>query len=125
MIQYLLIIGIKIAKIGITNDKISDRGGLILFLNYFEKKGGYTLLFSVISEKINSNKKGLQLNELIKQIIAFFMDGTDCTMLSFDYKKEDKSDTVLLDNKKTQMATSHQIKNIFFKIINYFDHIAY
>jgi len=65
-------------------------------------------------------KKGLQLNEFIKQIIAFFMDGTDCTMSSFDCKKEDESDPVLLENKKTQMVSSHQIKNIFIKITNYF-----
>lgn len=45
------------------------------------------------------------------------MDRTDCTMSSFDYKKEDESDPVLLENKKIQMASSHQIKNIF-------DHIA-
>jgi len=44
--------GLKITKIGITNDKISARGGLTLFLRYFEKIGGYNLLSSTISEKI-------------------------------------------------------------------------
>ncbi len=65
--------GLKISKIGITKDIISARGGLPLFLRYFAKIGGYQLLSSTISDKISSNNKGLQLNQFLKQIIAFLL----------------------------------------------------
>lgn len=108
--------GTKISKIGVTKDIISARGGLPLFLRYFAKIGGYQLLSSTISDKISSNNKGLQTNQFLKQIIAFFIDGTDCTMSSFDSKKQNKSYSTLLENTKTEMASSHQIKRFFRKL---------
>ncbi len=108
--------GLKISKIGITNEKISGRGGLSLFLRYFDKIGGYDVLSSTMLEFISNSKKGLQLNEFLKQIIAFFIDGTDCTMSGFDHKKDNESYIALLENKKSQMASSHQIKRFFTKI---------
>jgi len=106
----------KISKIGITKDIISARGGLPLFLRYFAKVGGYQLLSTTISDKISSNNKGLQINQFLKQIIAFFIDGTDCTMSSFDNRKQDKSYSSLLENSKAQMASSHQVKRFFKKL---------
>lgn len=108
--------GTKIQKIGITKDFISGRGGLVLFLKYFEKTGISQLLSSSISKEIFVNKKGLQTVQFLKQIIAFFMDGTNCTISSFDNRKQDTAYSRLLENTKSEMASSHQIKRFFKKI---------
>jgi hypothetical protein len=52
--------GLKISKIGITNEKISVRGGLSLFLRYFDKIAGYNVLSSTMLQSIPNSKKGLQ-----------------------------------------------------------------
>ena len=42
-----LLMGTKITKIGITNDKISARGGLPFFLRYIEKIRLYSLVSGI------------------------------------------------------------------------------
>ena len=104
----------KINKIEITNDTISGRGGLILLIHYVEN----TKLFSLINRyfgHIKLSKKGLTLNQFVKQIIVFFMDGTDMSITGFDRKKNDESYTSVLENTQEEMASSHQIKRFFGK----------
>ncbi|MEA1898929.1 MAG: IS1380 family transposase [Bacteroidota bacterium] len=104
----------KINKIEIKNDTISGRGGLIPFIHYIEN----TKLFSLINRylgNIKLSKKGLTLNQFVKQIIVFFMDGTDMSITGFDLKKEDKSYASVLENTQEEMASSHQIKRFFGK----------
>ena len=74
----------KIAKIGITTNKISGRGGLPLFLRYSEQIGLYGLISRSISSLLTGNSKGLQLQQFVKQIIAFFIDGTHMAISGFD-----------------------------------------
>jgi hypothetical protein len=62
----------KITKIGITSNKISGRGGLPIFLRYVEQIGLYGLITGTVSSQILRNRKGLQLQQFVKQIIAFF-----------------------------------------------------
>jgi len=104
----------KINKIEITNDTISGRGGLIPLIQYVEN----TKLFSLINRylgHIKLSKKGLTLNQFVKQIIVFFMDGTDMSITGFDRKKNDESYTSVLENTQEEMASSHQIKRFFGK----------
>ena len=65
---------------------------------------------------LTSNGKGLQLKQFLKQLFAFFMDGTDMSISSFDDKKKDTSYACLLENTVSQMASSHQMKRFFSKI---------
>ena len=89
--------GTKITKIGITNNKISSRGGLALFLRYIENIGLYGLILRHISPLLSINKKGLQLQQFLKQMFAFYIDGTDTSIASFDHKKKDKGYAAILD----------------------------
>ena len=77
--------GTKITKIGVTNDKISARGGLPLFLRYIENIGLYGLILRHIISLLSINKKGLQLQQFLKQMFAFYIDGTD-TFLAGEQK---------------------------------------
>ncbi len=106
----------KITKIGLTNDKISARGGLPLFLRYVEQIGLYRLISSTINSLLFKNRKGLQLQQFLKQIIAFFIDGTNMSISGFDQSKSDEGYAALLECKREQMASSHQVKRFFGKL---------
>ncbi|MCK5535229.1 MAG: IS1380 family transposase, partial [Bacteroidales bacterium] len=103
-------------KISVTKQKISGRGGITLFLRYVEK----TMFYSVISQAFSKlgifGSKGLQLNQFTKQMLAFFIDGTDMSISGFDRKKQDESYAAVLENSSEEMASSHQIKRFFRKI---------
>lgn len=117
----------KITKIGITNDKISGRGGLHLVLRYIDRIGLYRLISDTILGLFTMGSKGLELSQFLKQIFSFFIDGTDMSISSFDKKKNDEGFAAILENKTEDMASSHQIKRFFLKlsIINnlIFNHI--
>ena len=106
----------KITKISATNDKISARGGLPLFLRYVEQTGLYSLISSTIYSLISQSIKGLQLHQFLKQILAFFMDGTNMSISGFDQSKKDEAYAALLECNTTQLASSHQIKRYFAKL---------
>jgi len=91
----------KIAKIGITTNKISGRGGLPLFLRYSEQIGLYGLISRSISSLLTGNSKGLQLQQFVKQIIAFFIDGTHMAISGFDQSKKVKDMHVCLNARPT------------------------
>lgn len=77
----------KITKISSTNEKISGRGGLSLFMRYVQNIGLYKLFSkTVLPELPRSNNKGLQLGQFIKQIIAFMIDVTESSISAFDVK---------------------------------------
>jgi hypothetical protein len=106
----------KITKIRATNAKISSRGGLALFLRYIANIKLYELIGSFFLLKIVFGGKGLSLQEFLKQIFAYFMDGTDMSISGFDKKKTDKGYASVLENIETDMASSHQIKRFFLKL---------
>jgi len=106
----------KITKISITNDKISGRGGLSLFLRYVKQIGLYRLISGAISSRVSKSKKGLQLQEFVKQIMAFFIDGTNMAISGFDQSKNDEGYAALLECDPDGLASSHQIKRYFTKL---------
>ena len=109
--------GTKITKIGVTNDKISARGGLPLILRYIGNIGLYGLVAnSLLSFLPKFGHKGLQLPQFLKQVFAYFIDGTDMSISGFDSRKADEGYAALLENKLGEMASSHQIKRFFAKL---------
>jgi hypothetical protein len=64
---------------------------------------------------LKTSSKGLTCLQFIKQVVAFFIDGTDMAMTSFDLRKNDKAYANLLENTTDDLATSHQIKRFFQK----------
>ena len=53
------------------------------------------------------------LGQFLKQMFAFFMDGTDMSISSF----KDQGYTSVLENTSDEMASSHQIKRMFRKLV--------
>jgi len=107
----------KITKLGVTNDKISARGGISLYLRYIQNIKLFGLMSVNLTSLLVINSKGLQLQQFIKQMLAFFIDGTDMSISGFDRKKRDKGYAALLENHASDMASSHQIKRFFIKFI--------
>lgn len=108
---------LQIKKIEITNDKISGRGGLAFFLRYVEQIGFYKLSEKILGN-IRISSKGLSLYQFIKQILAYFIDGTYMRMESFNEVKKDEGYRALLENQEKQMASSHQMKRLFRKLMD-------
>ncbi|HZJ21427.1 MAG TPA: IS1380 family transposase [Pricia sp.] len=106
----------KITKIGVTNDKISARGGLALFLRYVEGTGLYALMSGKLSPLVPQGNKGLRLQGFAKQMLAFFIDGTDMSMAGFDQRKDDEGHAAILECGTAQLASSHQIKRYLAKL---------
>ena len=107
----------KISKISVTDEKISSRGGLSLFLRYIENIKLYELISSIGLLKIIFHSKCLGPQQFLKQMFAYFMDGTDMSISGFDKKKKDKGYASVLENTENEMASSHQIKRMFIKLI--------
>jgi len=107
----------KISKIEITEEKISGRGGLAFFLRYVEQIGFYKLSENLLGQKLVIGAKGLGIYQFIKQILAYFIDGTYMRMESFNELKRDNAYTSLLENCEDDMASSHQIKRFFRKFM--------
>ena len=108
---------VKITKIETTSDRISGRGGLTLFMRYVEQCGFYDLVAGVLGH-IKASKKGLSLLQFVKQILAFFIDGTDMSIAGFDRSKQDRGYAAVLENQPKDMASSHQIKRFFRKLMD-------
>ena len=100
----------KINKTSITNDKITAYGGITFFLRYIENINLYEFISSVVLLKVVFGNKGLKLQQFLKQMFAFFIDGTDMSIAGFDKKKIDKGYTAVLENKEDDMASSTQTK---------------
>lgn len=106
----------KITKIGQTGDKISGRGGISFFLRYIEKTAMYQLISHFIGNELVQGVKGLRFDQFFKQMFAFFIDGSHMAISGFDKKQNDDAYAALLENKKEEMASSHQIKRFFGKL---------
>ena len=106
----------KISKVEVTNDTISGRGGIFFFLKFIENIGIYQL-FEKYFGFVKGSRKGLSCSQIIKQLMAFFADGTDMSISSFDRRKKDEAYAAVLENTPDQMASSHQIKRFFRKFI--------
>lgn len=107
---------VKISKIGITNDKITGRGGLNLFIKYLDQVRFFQL-FGKHLGFLKGSSKGLSLSQFLKQICAHFMDGTQMSMTDFDNKEYDAAYAAIIENHPSEMASSHQIKRFFRKFI--------
>ncbi len=97
----------KIIKISVTNQKISGRGCITLFLRYVKQTKFYEVITFVFNGLDIFNKKGLQLQQFMKQVIAFFIDCTDMSIGGFDKRKKDESYAAVLENSPEEMDSSH------------------
>lgn len=110
---------VKISKIDITNEKITGRGGLNIFIKYLDQIRFFQL-FTKNLGFLNGSSKGLTMTQFVKQVCAHFIDGTQMSMTAFDAKKHDPGYAAIIENHPAELASSHQIKRFFHK----FSHVG-
>jgi len=107
----------KIDRIESTEETITGRGGLALFVRYLSRIGIYPYLERGFGGMRKSGK-GIPVCGIFKQLLCFFMDGTSFSIARFEELKEDKEYVAVIENREEDMASSHSIYR-FFKAFSF------
>lgn len=107
----------KINKVKPTDETLTDRGGIALFVRYLTGIGIYALLEKYFG-KLRKSKKGVKIANIFKQVLCFFFDGTNFSLTRFDELQRDDGYTQVIENDAESMCSSHGIKR-FFKAFSY------
>ena len=102
----------KINEIGVTNDTLTGRGGMALFVKYLGSVDIYSILEGSFGS-VRKNKKGLPVWNIFKQIFCWFYDGTSRHLNSFDQLRRDEGYASVIENCHEEMVSSHQIKRFY------------
>lgn len=102
----------KISKVGVTEDTLTGRGGLALFVRYVSQVNIYALLLDAFGH-IRRSEKGQPVWNVFKQIFCFFYDGTSRHLVYFDQLKRDRGYASVIENTSEEMIGSHQAKRFF------------
>lgn len=106
--------GCGINRIETTNATLGNRGGLAFILKYIES----IEFFRLIEETLHSlclHSKGKRASFIVRQIIAFLIDGTFRAISSFDTLRTDDGYAAILEVKKKNLLSSHAVKRFFRK----------
>ena len=99
----------RINEVEPTEERISGRGGLSLFVHYLEQTRILAYL-EFLFGRVRKSKKGLPVAELFKQILCFFADGTSMRLEHFDSLAKDSGYAGTIQTKPQAMASSHSVK---------------
>lgn len=105
----------KIDKVETTSDTLTGRGGLAPFVNFLISRKIIGFCMAGFSSLCKSSK-GISLDEIMKQLLCFFMDGTNLSISHFDRLREDEGYAAAIQTPQCDMASSHQIKRFFAKL---------
>jgi hypothetical protein len=104
--------GNRITKVEISNETLTSRGGVALFIKYLESIGIIALLLEKFGS-LKKSSKGVGLAHLFRQILCFFFDGTSHHLSHFDQLKQDAGYAAVIEVQPEQMASSHAMKRFF------------
>jgi hypothetical protein len=110
----------SIDAIEVTTDCLADRGGLPLIMRYLACSGLIARLAGVF-KRFRFNQKGISVENILYQMIAFLLDGTSRHLTRFDELKRDPGYAATLETSPEQMASSHVIKRFFNKTFSFLD----
>ena len=102
----------KITRIEATEDRLTGRAGLALFVTYLSEVGLYPWIERWFGT-IRKSPKGLGIVELFKQVLCFMADGTSRRLTRFDQLAKDDGYAGVIETAMGDMASSHQIKRFF------------
>jgi len=102
----------RINEVGITDDIITGRGGLALFVRYLTSINLLPFLHESFGN-LRKSAKGLSVTQLFLQIFGFLFDGTSRHLRYFDTLAQDKGYAAAIETDMNDMASSHTIKRFF------------
>jgi hypothetical protein len=103
----------KIEAVEATDEKISGRGGLSLFVRYLEK---IDIMDSALLPRfagLKKSKKGASVEEIFKQVLCNFMDGTSRHLSYFDQLKQDRAYAALIGTGHKELISSLTAKRFY------------
>ncbi len=103
----------RINKVQPTEEKITGRAGLSLFVRYLENIQIIANLLMPCFGGLRKNKKGVPAHEIFKQLFCFFLDGTSRHLSYFDQVQNDAGYRSVIETEKHHMVSSHGIKRFF------------
>jgi hypothetical protein len=106
----------SIDAIEVTSDCLADRGGLPLIMRYLDRSGLIARLAEVF-KRYRANQKGASACDILRQTLAFFVDGTSRHLTRFDELKRDPGYAATLETRPEQLASSHAVKRFFNKVV--------
>jgi len=99
----------QIDDISITQDTLTGRGGLSLFVRYLRGMGIEPHVERLFGS-LRKNRKGLAVFEIFKQLICFFVDGTSRHVVYFDQLGRDAGYAAAIETAPESMISSHALK---------------
>lgn len=102
----------RITDVDVTDDIITGRGGLALFVRYLANINILPLLNESFGN-LRKSAKGLSVTKLFQQIFCFLFDGTSRHISHFDILAQDKGYAATIETNMKDMASSHTIKRFF------------
>lgn len=106
----------RITGIGITNDRLTSRGGLSLFVRYLDSIGIMPRIQELFGG-MRKNGKGRSVEEIFKQMFCHFIDGTSRHLVHFDRIKGDRGYAGAIESRPEDMVSSHVIKRFFTRMV--------
>jgi len=100
---------------GYTDDVLTSRGGLALFVRYLR---GIDLLphVSRLYGGLRGSRKGAGISELFKQLICHFVDGTSRHVTRFDELHDDSGYAGSIETEVSELVSSHTVKRFLRKM---------
>lgn len=105
----------RISGIEVTSDLLADRGGLLPLLRYLDGSGIIQVIADPLA-KYRRSRKGIDIPCLLRQVIAFLLEGTSRRIKRFDELKRDPGYQALLELSAEDMASSDQVERFFGKL---------
>ncbi len=97
-----------------TDETLTGRAGLAPYVAYLKSHDLPDMLAEQFSD-LRKSSKGIELWEAFKQMLCFFMDGTNLSVSHFDQLAEDEGYSGTIETPQEDMASSHQIKRLLGK----------
>jgi hypothetical protein len=104
-----------IDEIGYTGDTLTSRGGLSVFVRYLR---GIELMphLDRLFGSMRRSRKGIRVDELFKQLLCYFVDGTTRHVSRFDELRRDNGYAASIETPVSKMISSHTVKR-FLRMI--------
>ncbi len=102
----------RISSVATTDDTLTGRGGLALFVRYISEINLDTLLCGHFGD-IRKSNKGLPIWSLFVQVFCWLFDGMSRHLTYFDQLAADDGYAAVIGQDSKDMASSHAIKRFF------------
>lgn len=102
----------QIANIEITEDTLTSRAGLALFVRYLDGTGLSWFVARWLGP-LRKNSKGQSAVECFRQVLIFLVDGTSRHLKYFDDLKNDEGYAATIEREPENLLSSHSVKRFF------------